>query len=264
MLPISLVAAGLAGVFAFVYQMGWLDDMRSPLADSPAQVLWAWERPETMMFIDTQKTAVAFLVRRLRLTDDQKVKVVPRYQMLRVPEKTYLIAVVRIESAPHTSAAKATQAQRSKLISELLRAARISYVRELQVDFDARQDERQFYRQLLRELAQQMPSGVKLNITALASWCMFDRWATDLPVNETVGMFFRTGQDRRRVLTYLQRGGSVSSGRPTSVGVCTDELDMAVALKDNRGITPGSRLWLFSPQPWTEATYTRTVKELGI
>src|SRR5215217_6412318 len=62
----------------------------------PAVILWAWERPENLTFLDPQKTGVAFLAKTITLRDD-KTAVKPRLQPLQLARDTKLIAVVRIE-----------------------------------------------------------------------------------------------------------------------------------------------------------------------
>ena len=60
-------------------------------------ILWAWERPEDLTFIDPQKVEVAFLAKTIYLRGD-KVAVKPRLQPLKLAPGTKLTAVVRIES----------------------------------------------------------------------------------------------------------------------------------------------------------------------
>ena len=70
-------------------------------------------------------------------------------------------------------------------------------VAALQVDFDARQSQREWYAGVLRRVRAQMPPQMPLSITALASWCSYDGyWLRTLPVDEAVPMLFawsRTG-----------------------------------------------------------------------
>src|SRR5687767_16011817 len=68
-----------------------------PRDKQPAVILWAWERPEDLTFIDPQKTGVAFLAKTITLRGD-KVLVRPRLQPLTLPEGAKTIAVVRIET----------------------------------------------------------------------------------------------------------------------------------------------------------------------
>src|SRR5260370_36036755 len=63
----------------------------------PKIMLWAWERPEDLSFIDPSKIGVAFLAKTIYLRGE-RVESRPRLQPLSVPDSTALMAVVRIES----------------------------------------------------------------------------------------------------------------------------------------------------------------------
>lgn len=67
------------------------------LENFPKTILWAWERPENLTFIDPADVGVAFLARTIYLRGSQVI-VRPRLQPLRVPPRTSLLAVVRIET----------------------------------------------------------------------------------------------------------------------------------------------------------------------
>ncbi len=143
------------------------------MAGIPRVILWAWERPEDLRFIDSREVGVAFFARALYLRNGT-VAMRPRLQPLKVPSDSVMMAVVRIES---DNAVKA--------ITEL---TRISGVKAIQVDFDAKATERGFYRDLLNDLRRQLPESMALSITALASWCLGDNWLPELPVDEAVPM----------------------------------------------------------------------------
>ena len=64
---------------------------------TPRLILWAWERPSDLSFIDPNEVGVAFLVRTIYLRGD-RVIARPRLQPLNVPQGTVLTAVVRIET----------------------------------------------------------------------------------------------------------------------------------------------------------------------
>ena len=64
----------------------------------PPLVLWAWERPEDLRFLDPTRVGVAFLAQRVRL-GPKGVSYYPRMQPLRVAQETSLVAVVRVETA---------------------------------------------------------------------------------------------------------------------------------------------------------------------
>src|SRR3954454_13816947 len=63
----------------------------------PSVILWAWERPEDLSFLDSHKYGVAYLAQTLILKGDDVV-FNPRHQTLQVPPGTKMMAVTRIES----------------------------------------------------------------------------------------------------------------------------------------------------------------------
>jgi hypothetical protein len=208
-------------------------------------MLWAWERPEDLSFIDPNQIGVAFLAKTI-LLKGERVESRPRMQPLSIPDATALVAVVRIESGGG-AAAPATNPDLvrdiARRIAELAQLPR--KISAIQIDFDARKSEREFYRALLHELRMQLPADLPLSITALASWCIYDDWIDDLPVDEAVPMLFRMGADDRQIRLHLESGGDfqpqISRG---SLGVSTDE-----PLSD---VPPGRRRYVFSPRKWSE------------
>lgn len=198
-----------------------------PFSDLPPVIVWAWERPEKLDFIDTERVGVAFLAKTLRLEGD-RVFAKPRLQPLELAPGTKLIAVVRIESDHPTLFS--TQLQRTADEFSKLPATPV-----VQIDFDATVSEREFYRGLLIEVRRRLPSSTSLSITALASWCAGDNWLDDLPIDEAVPMLFRMGVDKG-----LRRFDSAQCRN--SAGVATDEPIAAPNV---------DRLYIFNPNPWS-------------
>jgi len=213
----------------------------------PRIVLWAWERPEDLTFIDSHKYGVAFLAQTLTMKGDQ-VTFSPRHQPLQVPPETKMMAVTRIESQKITGQRPALSAnQRQQLVKLILRTVEPGRVAAIQIDFDALVSERDFYRALLQDLRGQLPDNVPLSMTALASFCIGDRWLDDLPVDEAVPMIFRMGADDRTVKNMLAGGDDFRE--PVcrrSYGIATDE---PVDLK----FKSGRRVYVFNSHSWTPA-----------
>ncbi|MBL8182247.1 MAG: hypothetical protein JNL64_11635, partial [Blastocatellia bacterium] len=71
----------------------------NPILDTemPRKIIWAWERPEDLRFLDPKEFGVAFLAQTITLEQD-RVDVRKRRQPLEIAEGTYLIAVTRIET----------------------------------------------------------------------------------------------------------------------------------------------------------------------
>jgi Protein of unknown function (DUF3142) len=211
-----------------------------PLPGFPRLVLWAWERPERLDFVNPRSAGVAYLARTVSWRAGQ-ISSRPRLQPLRVPPGTPLMAVVRLESqgVPLPDAATVR--------AEILKAVAIADVKALQVDFDARLSERAWYAGLLRELRRGLDASIPLSITALASWCDRDSWMDGLPVSEAVPMLFRMGagepRDTRDFRVRLCRD---------SFGISTDEVPA--------DLPHGRRLFVFHPRAWDEDAYRAAVR----
>ena len=215
--------------------------MRDPLPAFPRVMLWAWESAQQLDFINPREAGVAFLAETVLITGGH-MAVRPRLQPLRVPNGTALIAVVRLETQGAELSAVA------EVASAIASTARLAGVRGIQVDFDAKTSDRPFYRDLIGLLRQQLPAGLPLTITALASWCSYDAWIADLPVTDAVPMLFRLGPDRYRP------GDSFRVKLcQNSIGISTDE--PIIRLPRVR------RIYIFHPGSWSKIDYQNALQE---
>src|SRR5215472_17073371 len=82
-------------------------------------ILWAWEMPERLDFIDPSQVAVAYLDQTIYVSDEVRTR--PRVQPMQVSPGTEVVAVVRIEMA---AAAETSQAVAAEIVAALLRSAR--------------------------------------------------------------------------------------------------------------------------------------------
>lgn len=216
----------------------------------PRIILWAWERPEDLRFIDATKIGVAYLAKTIFVRDDN-FNVKPRLQPLRVAPGTALMAVLRIESDPRSTPQFSPQT-RARLVKEVTDLVKADTIKAVQIDFDARASEREFYRQFITELREALPANYPLSITALASWSIYDNWIDTLPVDEAVPMLFRMGVESREIKHYLATGNDFRSTLcQSSVGISNDELPAT--------IPKGRRLYIFSPTSWSPATLEKTL-----
>lgn len=222
----------------------------------PPVILWAWERPEQLDYLDPQKTAVAFLAKTIYLRAD-KVVSRPRLQPLALRRGMSVIAVARIESAQgdsHRAEAPTLSPQQVKAAAaEIAVLGTLPNIVMVQVDFDATTTERSFYRALLNELRGKLPESTLLSITALASWCKGDNWLERLPIDEAVPMLFRMGPERKQFLSQLAAGESFTA-RPcqASAGISTDE--------PVTQLPPMQRVYVFNPRSWSPAEVKQTME----
>jgi hypothetical protein len=209
-------------------------------------ILWAWERPEDLRFLNSSTHGVAFLAQTLVIKGDEVIHK-PRQQPLRLSPDTRAIAVTRIESLK-TAGERPTlsTSQQTKLISLILGTLKLPSVWAIQIDFDVVASERDFYRRLLEELRSKLPDEVPLSITALASFCVGDRWIKQLPVDEAIPMVFRMGTDSKKIKSLLAEGKDFRDDLcRRSYGIALDE-----PLKAD--FHNARRVYVFNPRSWTE------------
>jgi hypothetical protein len=232
---LALVIAGL-----FIFREA-LSNSRARKA-APQTILWAWERPTDLSFIDPNKVSVAFLAKTIRLTADQVI-VKPRLQPLNIPAGTKVVAVARIETDSIKKASLAKD-QLSQVIQAVTGMAALPNVSAIQIDFDATRSERAFYRDIITAVRSHLPKETGFSITALASWCADDDWISDLPIDEAVPMLFRMGPDRDQVKRLVSSGQEFSAAPcRSSYGVSTDE--------PLENLDRAKRFYVFNPDAWT-------------
>jgi hypothetical protein len=281
-----------AGVTGSVRFAGSASRARAGL---PRVVFWAWERPEDLRFLAPDEAAVAFLAKTIYLRaaaphpvsaeaayTEPVFTTRPRLQPLRITPGTPLIAVVRIENPGSTPAwgagtpgrvagyAAPSTSERVRLASEIAELQFIPGVSALQIDFDAPASAHSFYAALLRDVRGKLPAELPLSITALASWCIGDRWLEHLPpgtIDEAVPMLFRMGPGAGDVVRFLGTAEEFPvRACSSSLGVTTDEpfskalLGRMTAAKAIR--TEGKRVYVFSPAAWIAAKAEEIFKEL--
>jgi hypothetical protein len=118
--------------------------------------------------------------------------------------------------------------------------------------------EREFYRQLLEDLRRELPDTVPLSITALASFCVGDRWLSDLPVDEAVPMVFRMGMDSDRIKNMLTTGNDFREGLcRRSYGVSLDE-PVTTTFEKQR------RIYVFNSRSWSPSDVEEIKKRFGL
>ena len=191
----------------------------SRMASLPDTILWAWEHPEDLRFLDPRHVGVAYLALTLRL-DQATIERQPRQQPLRLPPGTKRLAVVRIETSEQPAPTAATIEEIAQDVRRLARPG----VAAIQLDYDAPRSEREFYHGLVSRIRQTLPDSLPLSMTALASWCVDDPWLKNMPVDEIVPMVFRMGADGPAIRrTLAARGDFPCRECRGSIGLATDE-----------------------------------------
>jgi hypothetical protein len=227
----------------------------------PRMMLWAWERPEDLSFIDTRSTGVAYLAATLRWKNKRLI-CVNRHQPLKVPPSSYLMAVVRIESDGSLDESNGAQIQEiATMLPQFLKPG----VLAIQFDFDARKSERRWYQNFLTRIRAALPRVLYLSMTSLASWCLGDDWLklSKLPVDEVVPMFFEMGADSRTVVNLLETGNTFGH-LFNSVGISNREPSINQILgRSRKGILKSiSRVYMFSRTSWNQEKAQKMIQEV--
>jgi hypothetical protein len=246
-----IAAAGALVALHLLGSLSLSSDSSSALARFPRVVLWAWERPEDLRFLAGREAGVAFLASTVRLSGDA-AQVLPRRQPLRVDSSTPLMAVVRVESR-RTERPVLSPRQSEAVVEAALAAARLPHVAAVQIDGDAAVSERAFFRAVLADLRARLDPGKGLSFTALASWCLGDRWLEGLPVDEAVPMFFEMGVDAAAARAHAAPA-HLSPVCRGSIGLSTADAPVA---------SQGRRLYLFSASAWTEKAFDDALRRIG-
>jgi len=244
-LALAIAASAAASIgFALIRSKDARHSSRNETtAGVPRFILWAWERPTNLRFIDPSRVGVAFLAKTIRIAAD-RVESKPRLQALDLPPNAKLIAVTRIET-DRNAPPQLSNEQRDAVVAAIAQLSALPNVREIQIDFDATKSQRGFYRELIVQLRRRLPSDVRLSITALASWCMDDDWISDLPIDEAVPMLFRMAGDGRSIINRLNSGDDFNSPACRgSYGISTDE--------SRPQLISARKLYVFSADVWTE------------
>ena len=231
----------------------------------PTKILWAWERPEDLRFLDPKEFGVAFLAQTIFL-DNDGISPKPRRQPLDVSPGTYMIAVTRIETKKGTAERPTFSPEMVSKVAALIKnTLDLPNVKAIQVDFDAVVSEREFYRKFMFELRHVLfeppasaggqsaspdssrPSPlapVPLTMTSLASWCTGDAWFNDFPVDEAVPMVFQMGADSDKIKTYLRNGNDWREP------LCRGSYGISLEEGKFDGIKDGRRMYYFKNSAW--------------
>lgn len=225
-----------------------------PKEITPPIVLWAWYKHQDLRFINPKTTGVAFAARTISV-GKTNISIKHRTHPLLIPNNTHLTAVIRIELKPNTNATAFRQ-QRSNIVDKILTVAKLPDISALQIDFDAPKTFRPAYLLLLQQIAQKIPTKMILSITALASWCLYDRWLNNAPIDKAVPMMFAMGNQTQNTLAALEKEkqflAPLCQGQ---IGISTNE--------QLPFIPTDSQIYIFSPGTWREAEYIQTLKILG-
>jgi hypothetical protein len=231
LLAIALAFAGLSTPAATI---------SAPLNGLPRLVLWAWERPADLRALDPD-IGVAYLAQTITL-QPHGMRVDRRRQPLQVAAQARVVAVTRIEAGPQWNPPGDRDLVRA-LAAQIAMTTSFSRVRAVQVDFDARESERDFYRATIRAVREAIGPQTPLSITALASWCAGDDWLGDLPIDEAVPMLFEMSATDR---VFRDIAGSRAAPARACRGALGVAIDAPLEVRPS-----GRRVYVFNHDAWT-------------
>jgi hypothetical protein len=234
--------------------------MHPALARLPAQMLWAWQRPEDLRGLPAD-IGVAYVATVITI-EGETATVQARQQPLLMAATTARVPVVHIDvSWRNPPALNAVQSE--AIIKALRDAVALSNTQVVQLDFEVRRSQRQFLSAVMLAARRQLPANVALSMTALASWCAGDNWLLGLAgtgagaaADEIVPMAFRMAAGDNEIRALLAKYGQF---RPLhcqqAIATATDEplenLPPASPLVTNNAQSKNFRHYHFSPKPWT-------------
>lgn len=203
---------------------------------APEEFWWYWDRPAAYLPMPPTGIGAAVVVMHVYLSGDS-FALQPRRSALRLPDGVVTVPVIHVEVDPARPFI-GNAAQRDALRDTVIDATRRGSTALIQLDFEARRSQREFWRASVQAIKAALPNGVRLSVTALASWCYGDRWVGDTPVDEIVPMYFRLGRARSDYI--LRSAAGVTEPRcALAHGVADDEPPWPVALSGRRYVFLG-------------------------
>ena len=214
------------------------------LALLPAQMLWAWERPEDLRWLPTD-IGVAYVASSIQLRGEQAL-IRRRTAPLLLTPGTAVVPVLHVDVSWHFPPTKSRQ-QIDTITQELVRVAGAGNRNVAQLDFEVGRSQRAFLASTIAAVRARLDPRIALSSTALASWCLDDYWLQESGADEVIPMVCRLGREqhalRRRI---AQQHGFTQARCRAAIGFASDEPILAV--------TTG-RHYYFSPRPWTAASW---------
>jgi len=240
---------------------------RSTRCDSlPPLVIWSWTSDDRLQFLNSTKTAVAYYAGTIML-GRSNATLLRRRNALVLNASTLSFPVFRMEQAHVTEPVSAASFDQALLI--IKDYVEEKHARFVQIDFDARENDRAAYLIFLKNLRARLPANVGISITALASWCLDDKWLNHAPIDESVAMMFSMGPGKNDAFSAM-RNQRIDSGAASaqSVGVSINEVETNSLLhkagylqKEDR-LRCGPRIYAFSSLGWNAERYQNLLKEV--
>lgn len=236
---------------------------------NPARLtVWSWDYPQDLTFIKSGTADIAYYAGTMylhqgRLFFQERSK----YKPLKISSGVKAYPVIRIETegkAGHLQNQDEIVAgiSRAVLSQEKLQIERADMPQKIQIDFDAREDERSFYQALLKDLRGKLSRDTRLEITALASWCTGESFIKDELCDRQIPMLFSMGVDKKESKKTRSILAHIDKSRYKTIGISINEPKTNQAVKESGLVANSTDLYLFSSTPWTKESWKKIQQEL--
>ncbi len=241
--------------FIIIFVLGVLFYSLFFIADNPPKIfLWAWERPEDLLFLDDKNIGIAFYSGTL-IFDDSDVFFSPRLQLLKTNPETRVMPVVRIVNQERQT--ELSDEQIEKAVDLIVKNCTQEKVSACQIDFDVKSSEIDCYKKMINKLRKKLPRSISLSVTTLVSWCHSGSWIDDLPIDKAVPMFFSLGADEYVIREGLT-GQSFMQAKhcQKAIGISINEpLPEEKYLKNKT-------IYIFNNRAWTDEDFHNIINKI--
>lgn len=236
---------------------------------TPARLtVWSWDYPQDLTFIKRGSADIAYYAGTMYLHEGRLFfQERSKYKPLKISSGVKAYPVIRIETegkAGHLQNQDEIIAgiSRAVLCQERLQTKRAGMPQKIQIDFDAREDERSFYVALLKDLRGKLSRDTRLEITALASWCSGESFIKDGLCDRQIPMLFSMGVEKKESKKTKSILAHIDRSRYKTIGLSINEPQTNQAIRESGLVANSSDIYLFSSTPWTKESWKKIQQEV--
>lgn len=260
----ALIATLTLSISASIYL---LPDKTNLAGAHTGLTVWSWDYPQDLTFIKSGAADIAYYAGSMYLHEGRLFfQERARCKPLKISSGVFAYPVIRIE----TEGKAGEVSNQDEIIAGISRAVlsleKRSKSKKIQIDFDARESERDFYTALLKTLRAKLSPDTKLEITALASWCSGDNFIKEGLCDRQIPMLFSMGHEEKANEKTSKKTAAILShidkARFKTVGLSVNEPQTNQAIKESGLLANSTDLFLFSSTPWTKESWKKIQQEI--
>lgn len=262
----ALIAILTLAISAYIYLLPHKDNLA---AAGTRLTVWSWDYPQDLTFIKSGTADIAYYAGTMYLHEGRLFfQERARCKPLKIASGVSAYPVIRIE----TEGKAGEISNQDEIITGISRAVLQLEKRskgkskKVQIDFDARESEREFYIALLKTLRTKLSPDTRLEITALASWCSGDSFIKDGLCDRQIPMLFSMGAEEKVKEKASKKTEAILShidkARFKTIGLRVNEPQTNQAIKASGLLANSTDLYLFSSTPWTKESWKKIQQEL--